>query len=378
MRPRRASSGIGQARRSAISSVARGAGQVGIVELVEGHEVLGDGPGDGDLAVGVAGDQPGLQPGPGPGGEPVAAAAQHPADAVERVAGAAAVPGLGLLDAAADVIDGGQGEAHDVERVEHPHRVGQLRWSARWRSRGTGPATPWPPGPPRLVAARPASRPARVPERPSTTSSSRAARPGVRSAIPVANVVDRVRGRAQVGGLVDPDRGHRPASRAGSSTTGVPRSMTWRITVHHATPSAAAVRDTAASAAPTCSNAHARARSVSVARGAIASCRSVQVRCSHSGCGQHQIRLTQQITTGRPPIGRSRTQVGRRSFARATAPHAGQPTRSAVVSHQQLQLPAGVRGGEHLEPGQPEQGSRHRRRIVIHHLGPFTLVVTWS
>ena len=30
--------------------------------------------------------------------------------------------------------------------------------------------------------------------------------------------------------------------------------------------------------------------------------------------------------------GRSRTQLGRRSFARATAPQSGQPTRSAVVS----------------------------------------------
>jgi hypothetical protein len=46
--------------------------------------------------------------------------------------------------------------------------------------------------------------------------------------------------------------------------------MTWRITVHHATPSPAAVRDTAASANPTCSNAHLRARSVRLARGAIA------------------------------------------------------------------------------------------------------------
>jgi hypothetical protein len=61
--------------------------------------------------------------------------------------------------------------------------------------------------------------------------------------------------------------------------------MTWRITVHHATPSVAAVWDTAASAAPTCSNAHARARSVNPERGAIAACCSVQVRISHRECG---------------------------------------------------------------------------------------------
>jgi hypothetical protein len=40
----------------------------------------------------------------------------------------------------------------------------------------------------------------------------------------------------------------------------------------------------------------------------------------------------QQITTGRPPTGRSRPHVERRSLARATAPHCGPPTRSTVVS----------------------------------------------
>ena len=55
----------------------------------------------------------------------VVAAAQQPADAVKRVARAAAVAGLLALDAAADVIDGGEAEADHVERVEHPHRVRQ-------------------------------------------------------------------------------------------------------------------------------------------------------------------------------------------------------------------------------------------------------------
>ena len=40
--------------------------------------------------------------------EVVSAAAQHAADAVERVAGAAAVPGLGLLDPSAHVVERGQ------------------------------------------------------------------------------------------------------------------------------------------------------------------------------------------------------------------------------------------------------------------------------
>ena len=104
----------------------RGAGLVGIVVLVEVHDLLRDRPGDGDLAVRVAGDQPGLQPGPGLGRQVIGAAAQDPADAIQRVAGAAAVPGLGVLDPAAHVIERGQGEPDHVKRVQHPHRVGQL------------------------------------------------------------------------------------------------------------------------------------------------------------------------------------------------------------------------------------------------------------
>ena len=42
------------------------------------------------------------------------------------VAGAAAVPGLCVMDPAAHVIERGQGEPDHVERVQHPHRVRQL------------------------------------------------------------------------------------------------------------------------------------------------------------------------------------------------------------------------------------------------------------
>ena len=137
--------------------------------------------------------------------------------------------------------------------------------------------------------------------------------------------------------------------------------MTWRITVHHATPSTAAVRDTAASCRPTCSKAHARARSVSVARGAIASWRSVQVRCSHAGCGQHQTRFTQHSTTGRPATGRSRTQLGRRSFARATAPQLGQPTRSAVVWTSNSSSPPASAAASSSNPSSPIRAAHHCR-----------------
>ena len=85
-----------------------GAGLVGIGELVKHHEVLGNGPGQGGLSGGVAGDQAGVEPGAGLGREPVAAAAQHAADAIQRVAGTAAVSGDVVLDAATDVIDAAQ------------------------------------------------------------------------------------------------------------------------------------------------------------------------------------------------------------------------------------------------------------------------------
>src|SRR3954451_20882063 len=79
-----------------------GAGEIGVVEPVEVHQVLGDGPGQGDLPVGVAGDQPGLQPGAGLGGEAVSAPPQDPADAEQRILAAAAVARGVVLHAAAD------------------------------------------------------------------------------------------------------------------------------------------------------------------------------------------------------------------------------------------------------------------------------------
>ena len=102
------------------------AGALGVGELVEHHQVLGDGPGQGELAGRIPGHEPGLEPAAGLAGEPVAAAAQYSADSVERVAGAAAVPGGLLLDPAADFVEAAQPEGHHVKRVEHADRVGQL------------------------------------------------------------------------------------------------------------------------------------------------------------------------------------------------------------------------------------------------------------
>jgi hypothetical protein len=138
---------------------------------------------------------------------------------------------------------------------------------------------------------------------------------------------------------------------------GMPRAMVKFMIVHQATPNWSATRDTAASCCPTWSKAQARARSVRHARGAIAGCTSVQVLTGHAACGQHQIRLCQQITTGRPAIGRSRTHVGRRSLARATAPHSGQPTRSAVVSTSNSSSPPASAATSRRKPSSPNNAA---------------------
>jgi hypothetical protein len=168
-----------------------------------------------------------------------------------------------------------------------------------------------------------------------------------------------------------------PARRAGSSTIGVPRWRTWVITVCHATARSAATSLTAASQRPTRSNAHARARSVNPARGAIAACCSVHVRAGHNSCRQHQTRFTQQITTGRPPTGSSRTHTGRRSFPVAIAPQRWQPTGSAAVSTRTSTSPPASAAASTSNPASPS------RAAVTETVGSsitrvLSVVSTWS
>jgi hypothetical protein len=59
--------------------------------------------------------------------------------------------------------------------------------------------------------------------------------------------------------------------------------------------------------------------------------RSVQVRTSQAGSPQRQIRFRHHSTTGRPPIGRSRTWTVRRPWSSARTPQPMQPTTVAVV-----------------------------------------------
>jgi hypothetical protein len=86
--------------------------------------------GDVNAAFEFAAERHGEQPRPGALGVVVVAAAQQPADAVERVARAAAVPGLFALDAAPDVVDRSEPEPHHMERIQHPRGVGQAVRSA--------------------------------------------------------------------------------------------------------------------------------------------------------------------------------------------------------------------------------------------------------
>ena len=159
------------------------------------------------------------------------------------------------------------------------------------------------------------------------------------------------------------------SSRAGSSMIGWPRVMMIRMIVAQPTPSADATRDTAPSRAPTCSNAHARARSVRHARGSIAGCSSVQVFLGHNACGQHQTRLCQHTTTGLPPIGRSRTHTARRSFGRATAPQSGHGTTRAMVSTSSSSSPPASAAASTRNPSNPNNAATTE---------PVTSASTWG
>jgi len=118
--------GHGAGQRGGDDALGAGPAVLGVVGGVGGHEILGHGPGGGDLAVGVTLGQTSAQLIPGPLGEPVVAATGEPPGAVERVV-AVPAPSKGvLLDPAADLIEGVEAQLADVERVEHPHRGREL------------------------------------------------------------------------------------------------------------------------------------------------------------------------------------------------------------------------------------------------------------
>jgi hypothetical protein len=97
--------------------------------------------------------------------------------------------------------------------------------------------------------------------------------------------------------------------------------------------------------------ASARARSVSTIRGPIAAVRSVQVRTPQAGSRQRHMRL--RDTTGRPPVGRSRTRSVRRLWSSAQMPQPMQPTRVEVVWTLSCHSPATTCAARTSKPSRP-------------------------
>ena len=114
--------------------------------------------------------------------------------------------------------------------------------------------------------------------------------------------------------------------RPGSSTSGVPCSMTAFITVHQHTPSSPATLATGRASSPTWRHASAPARRVSTAWASTWSECSVQVLASQSASTQRHRRLIHTSRAGRPKQVRSRMSIGIRSWASARTPQREQPT----------------------------------------------------
>jgi hypothetical protein len=163
-----------------------------------------------------------------------------------------------------------------------------------------------------------------VPERPNTTSSSRArTRPWwsrVRSTIPVTARSLRWRPGFQMCSSTPSEL--TPARRAGSLTR---RSITGRTasqTVCQSTPSRRATAATLVSSHPSAATAQSTARAVSRARGGIAGWASVRHTVAHSGFGQRQTRLRHSTMAIAPKQGTSWARCSRRPWPTAVAPHA--------------------------------------------------------
>jgi hypothetical protein len=176
--------------------------------------------------------------------------------------------------------------------------------------------------------------------------------------MPVTKLVERVADAAW-NAVSSTSRTATPSKRSRASTRGVPWARTAAIAVPHPTPKSRATAATEAPSSPTRRHTSARARSVSDARGKICGQVSVQVLIGHSRCGHRHTRLIHTRVTGRPPVGRSRTQHGRRSCSCATAPHPGQSTRSAVVSMACSSSPSCSDTASTTNPASPTSPPQH-------------------
>ena len=211
----------------------------------------------------------------------VVGAAQQPADAVERVLAAAAVPEVLALDPAANLVDRGEPEAHHMKRIQHPHGVRQggtqRRGVAAIRVQRRGPDR----GPPAGVAlAHPADQGGcaavgdhiQQPGRPVAAGQIHDA----------GHEAGRAGGRGGLErGLVHPEHRH-PGEAVRVIHPGVPWARTAAIAVPHPIPNSRATAATDAPSSPTRRHTSARARSVSDARGPITGEVSVQVLVGHN------------------------------------------------------------------------------------------------
>lgn len=94
--------------------------------MVDVAELLVALPGQGDFVAVIPGAELSIEPGGLFVGEVFGADLQGSTDSVERVALAAAVSQGVLLDPAADLVDHGRAELHDMERVQNGDGFGQL------------------------------------------------------------------------------------------------------------------------------------------------------------------------------------------------------------------------------------------------------------
>ncbi len=121
-------------------------------------------------------------------------------------------------------------------------------------------------------------------------------------------------------------------TRSGSSTSGVPCSITAFMTVHQHTPNSFATCDTGRAFSPTWRHASIPARRVITAWASTRADRSVHVFASHASSTQRHRRLRHTSLAGRPKHARSRISTRRRSCASARTPQREQPSTVAVDS----------------------------------------------
>lgn len=249
-------------------------------------------PGDGDLPVGVARLQAGVEPGGLLVSEVFVSVRSQPADLVERIIAQPTVAELLLLDAAPDFVDDLRSEPDDVEGIQHGDGVGQLfadrvRMAAERVQRGVFDRVERPDG----LLGEPAgsvgrasryrpSRSGRAPRRAAGRANGRARRGSDR---PSPSRPVRLGGSGRAAKYARPlpgcaPRPTDPAARSAASAA----VLNARHSVCQPTRKCRANAETVVSSCARASTAHCTAREVSTARGAMTSCCLDQLCCGQS------------------------------------------------------------------------------------------------